>query len=216
VELEQIKTLIKSKFSVIQFNTNLALNLNKIKRDNLILDILDRDTLEANFKRSLRKNVRKASTIHTIKFEENVNQTIDFYKTAYGSMTKHLKDDDFNLLEKLTREHPRSFINIHVINVKETTASLLFAMGKNRIHYILGAPTKNGRALNSLSYGLSEILTKYANKNMILDFEGSSIHRVKDFYLSFGAKNEPFYEITYCSHIFRPLMSIYNRFFRSI
>lgn len=214
-ELEKIKTLIKSKFGIIQFNTNLALTSDIKKRDNLILDIEDWDSLESNFKKSLRKNIKRASTTNTINYEENVNQTISLYRLAYGDMVKHLKEDDFNLLAKLAREYHESFINIHVMQDEETTASLLFAIGKNRIHYILGAPTKNGRTLNSLSYGLSKILTKYANKNLILDFEGSSIKSVKDFYLSFGAKNEPFFEATYCRPIIKPLMFLYNKFFKS-
>ena len=215
-ELDKIKTIIKSKFSIVHFNTNLALTSNIRKRDNFILDILDWNILEANFNKSLRKNIKKASKRNTINYQANINQTIKLYRLAYGDMAKHLKAYDFNLLAKLTYKYPESFINIHVMQDEETTASLLFAIGKNRIHYILGAPTKKGRTLNSLSYGLSEVLTKYANKNLILDFEGSSIKSVKDFYLSYGAKNEPFIEATYYSPLIKPLILIYNKFFRSI
>ena len=215
-DLEQIKMLILSKFSFIQFNTNFNLTSSAKERDNLILEITDADTLEKNFNKSLRKNIKKAKISHSVNFDMDIAKTIKLYKSAHGHKVKHLKEEDYNLIENLTYDNSSNFFNVHVMHNQKITASLLFALGKERIHYILGAPSKEGRDLNSLSYGLYVVLTKFSNKSMILDFEGSSIESVNAFYSSFGAKNEPFYEIAYSRPIFRPLAFLYNKVLRSI
>lgn len=215
-ELEQVKLLILSNFSFIHFNTNIDIITFAKKRDNLVLEIDDIKILENNFSKSLKKNIKKAKAFHSVSFNMDVQQTINLYQSAYGDKTKHLKEEDFKLIKSLVHKNPTNFINIQVNYNEETTASLLFAVGKSRIHYILGAPSKKGRSLNSLSYGLNEVLVKFANKNMILDFEGSSIKSVHAYYSSFGAKNEPFYEVVYSRPFLRPFAFIYNNLLRSI
>lgn len=212
--IKKIRQLIREHFIVVEFNSNLSLHSEVKKRDNLILDISNPKIVYGNYHKTLKKNLNKSLKNHTISYQENAAQTIQFYRDAYGHVSKHLTNEVFDRLLELIQKKSSNFINLHVFYNKEITASLLFAVGKDRLHYILGAPNRLGRKQNSLSVGIHDIITQPREERFILDFEGSSIPSVRNFYQSFGAVNEPFYEITDHHPLIKPVVKIYNKLFR--
>jgi hypothetical protein len=102
-----------------------------------------------------------------------------------------------------------------VSNHDKTVAALLFANYNNRLHYILGAPNEEGRRLNALSFGINEVISRFHSQNYILDFEGSMIPSVKEYYLSFGSFDEPFYETNWSTPWLKLLLKSYKRLKRS-
>lgn len=64
---------------------------------------------------------------------------------------------------------------------------------QNRLTLLLSSTNKKGYKLRANSFLISELIKKYAGTRFILDFEGSEIPGVKDFYKSFGAMEEYYY-----------------------
>ena len=64
--------------------------------------------------------------------------------------------------------------------------SAIFLKSKGAIHYILGAPTEEGRKLNASHVLIDRVLEEHASSNLTFDFEGSEIPSVASFYKKFG------------------------------
>ena len=207
--------IIQNNFHQVNFNCNIRLAKTSSQRVNQILPLTIYDSIQLGYSKSLTKNINKHASSLLVKERLSVKNTIGLYKVAYGDLNKQLTAASYNSLEELSVSHPESFLNIHILFESKIIGSLLFAVGKNRLHYILGAPTKEGRSKNALSIALDYVIHKYGQQEMILDFEGSSIPSVKKFYASFGASEELFFENAYISKTLRPLHTLYNKLLRS-
>lgn len=214
-QIKEIAQLISAKFSHTHFNTNLLMKENASERINMVLKINDYPTCVKNYSKSLLKNINRNKSKLEIHTEINIPQTVEFYKAAYGKLNPQLKEEDYKTLSGLANSYPRHFVNIHLYNSSVAVASLLFVKGKNRLHYILGAPNDTGRKLNALSVGIDFVIKNYTGKNMILDFEGSMISSVRNFYGSFGAYNEPFFTVQMQSKLLKLLAKGYSKLVKS-
>ena len=69
----------------------------------------------------------------------------------------------------------------------------IFLVSENSIHYVCAAPTEMGKKYGIMHGIIYEACKKFPQKN--LDFEGSSIPSVAQFYKKFGPDNHPYYSI---------------------
>jgi hypothetical protein len=66
----------------------------------------------------------------------------------------------------------------------------------NRLYYVLGAPTEEGRQKRATYFFIDHILKSYAGTGLLFDFEGSDLPTVSAFYRKFGPKTEHYFELT--------------------
>lgn len=215
----QLLSLLKKHFHKIHFNTNISFE-NSRNRINLVLRLNDYNNIAKNYSKSVAKNIRKAqrSNIEVLQDLNQVDRVVQLYRNAYGNLNPNLDDKAYSSLTKLVLNPLYSdyFQLLVVKHNNKIIAGLLFLQGKNRLHYILGAPNEVGRKHNALSFAIDHIIKQHCNQNMILDFEGSSIPNVKAFYESFGAEDEGFYEINITVSTFLWFATkIYRRFIKS-
>ena len=214
-DLLKLWTMISRRSTLVHFNTNLRLNLNASSRVNLTLHLTDAQTVKLGYSKSLVKNINKHKPSLTIKESKNPLTAIELYKNAYGLLNPQLNNLDYDKLLALYERRPTNFLCIEVTGEGQVLAGLVFAKGKRRLHYILGAPNSKGRKANAISVAIDYIIETYANQSYILDFEGSSIPSVKMFYESFGAQNEPFYQIETSPKWMTLLQLFYNKLLKS-
>ena len=207
--------LLKKHFHRIHFNTNLPLPSSS-PRTNLILELTTAHTVHKNFSRSLRKNLSRSQEQVDVATSPSTTRTIALFRSAYGHLNSSLGDDQYRALEQLYKQNPSSFLCVEVKHRHEAVAGLLFLRDAHRFYYILGAPNEEGRKLNAISHGITYIIDNFCQKGLVLDFEGSSIDKVKSFFESFGAVNEGFFEIRYTPNkLLRYVFAIYNKLFKS-
>lgn len=89
--------------------------------------------------------------------------------------------------------------------VKNAKAELLllsvFLFDQQRIIYSLAASTKQGYECRAMYFLFSELIKKYTNNHYVLDFEGSNIKGIADFFKGFGAHPEVYYSYSWNHHI---------------
>ena len=213
--LEAVHRLIRGLFSLAHFNTNLQFGDIK-ERTNLILDLTnDMSTIRKNYSRSLKRNLKRCSDSLDIREGSKCSDVINLYRTVWGEFSPQLNDVDYGLLNDLVKKRPDNFVCMTVYKDNECLAGALLVKGKNRLHYILGANSAAGKKENALSLLLDAVLNKHSSSHFIFDFEGSSIPSVKSFYETFGAVNEPFYELEINTGIAYSLKKAYNRLAKS-
>ncbi|MCI2229790.1 hypothetical protein MC378_11485 [Polaribacter sp. MSW13] len=65
-----------------------------------------------------------------------------------------------------------------------------FIKDKHKVVYLYSAFTAEGRRLQAASFLIANIIKKYQNSNIVLDFEGGNLPNIGKFYRSFGAEEE--------------------------
>ncbi|MFY0643824.1 MAG: hypothetical protein JXR19_05100 [Bacteroidia bacterium] len=201
-ELKQLSALLQDRVAHIHINTNLQIpGFQQKKRVNLILSLKEEaDSLYKEFRKDVRKNIKKnLSSITVLKIDE-ADVAIDLYRKAYGALNKQIKQAHYQSLAELLKiaiqkNNAEILLCVDTQDHSNVLASMVFLKAHKRLHYILGAPTLEGRNRNALSVGIWSLIQDYAVRDMHLDFEGSSISNVANFYRGFGAEQEHFYEL---------------------
>lgn len=74
-------------------------------------------------------------------------------------------------------------------------AAMLLLFNGARITNLFNASTAEGLELNAMAVLIDRLIEQQANKPAFIDFEGSAIEGVAQFYQSFGAELEPYYRL---------------------
>lgn len=197
VDIVELANFIQKQYADIRMNT--ALNIaGATERTNYILP-LDRpaDSLFEGFSKSLRKNIRKATEQGLeIRTTSSCALSLKFYREVHGSNNPQLGSTQYEAFARLFKRAAslKLAFSKEVYLNQLPIASLSFMISKDRFHYVLGAPNADGKKHNALSLALWQLIEENAGKSMKLDFEGSSIPAVADFYKSFGSEKVCFYE----------------------
>ena len=183
----------KFKKITIQFNSENNFLSEKVKeRRNFILPLNKRfDELKLGFNKNRLRDLKKALDSDFIIDKRVINtEFLNFYlntEKGYDIHSEHIK-----YLNKLLKSK-NSAINIWGIRQREKlSAGLLWLNNSNRITYLLPVATVEAKKQGFPTVLTVELIKEQANSGLILDFEGSMIPGVANFYKSFGAIPETY------------------------
>ena len=154
--------------------------------------------LHKHFDEHCQRNIKKASkhpqTIRSI----DPALAVAFYQKYKALNTSDVYPEDYEkFLRVLMEAQQRNLLQcLGVFNTQEQLQAVgVFLVHQTRIIYILGGASDQGRESRSM-YGLFEFVIKqYAEKEYILDFEGSEIAGIARFFKGFGAYKQPYYKL---------------------
>jgi hypothetical protein len=148
-----------------------------------------------------KKSLRKANSRHC-RFTSDVTPevVIAMYRKTYGEKAGR-PDDDYKAMLAYAREAQKTG-NLLACGVENReNAELLFGamffLFNERIYYLLGAPTQNGRVARAGYFMIDSIIRQYSGTDKVLDFEGSEIPGVAEFYQKFSPRPEIYYHLHY-------------------
>lgn len=174
-------------------------NLNSVavrERSNYLLDLnRDYDILFSNFSKSLRKRIRKSRDYYEINESTDVDMLVDFYQNEMQSIVG-LSEGQYATARKLF-EYLLSagFGRIYTAgNENEIDGALLVVQYQNRIINLFGTSNSEGKKHFAMHFILDHIIEQNANTKTVLDFEGSDLKGVKEFYESFGPERKSYPE----------------------
>ncbi len=193
---------IPNKFKLVDvlFNYNNKLTNKYInKRDNYILRLNDNySILYSKFKKGRKSSVKLARKLHLIiNKTDDFKSLIDLFKKNKG-VNLNISKNDYELLDQLIFK-AFSLQKAEIFEVLDNEDNLLggavFLLHKNRIIFLFSAVNQKGRKKQAISYLIDFVIQKYANRDLILDFEGSMINEIASFYKSFGAVVQPYFHL---------------------
>ncbi|AQS93744.1 hypothetical protein BXQ17_06585 [Polaribacter sp. BM10] len=146
---------------------------------------------------SFKKNFSKGRK-HAIKVGEKALLYVE--ETTIAELIKIHKDNysykiSYKVLTALSNailRNRKGFL-LGVFKDEQLLGGALFTDHDNRITYLFAAFTVKGKTLQASSFLLSEVIKKYQNSNLILDFEGGNMPSIAKFYRSFGAEEENYF-----------------------
>ena len=186
---------IPSKFKywdlALNFGNRFDSSYKLYQRINYVLDLNQSyENIERNYRDNVRRNIKKAYKYgcQPVKGIDS-NQVMKFAE----EFSPGIKPEDLNSLKKviLVLEKTGQSLAYGVYSSKnELLASCIFFFSHNRAYYILVGNHPNGRTLGASHLLIDAFIRDHANRNILLDFEGSDIRNIAFFYSSFGAKEE--------------------------
>jgi len=174
-----------SKFSLQRTNFSLLLNY-------------DYETLKQHFNENTKRNIRKAQSIKYIYQKGfSINKVIEFARLQLKTQGTQTDRDieRFNELYEMLRQ--KNMANTYGIfsNTGVLLSSCVFFFSHNRAYYILVGNNPEGRNIGASHALINEFIKEYSGKNIILDFEGSDITTLANFYRGFGAREEKYFHL---------------------
>jgi hypothetical protein len=176
---------------------------NTTLRSNYFLDLnKPYEELHKGYRSNCRRNLRNIDTFGLV-YEKNT--PIDNYLNIVKTSSDHCSESVFSALKSLVQE--ASFRNVAVIRSvrkeNEMMATALFLHFKNRFYYLFPVSSPIGKDYQAMRFLLDEFIKENSGTSVKLDFEGSSVASVAQFYESFGSTLElyPRYFKTYLPFI---------------
>ena len=180
-------------------NKELAMAVPILTKTNLVLDLRqDYISTAKNYKRDLTQNLEKAKKHHPI-YQTNpqFSNTLEIYQQQYGNRFNWVSQSDFQKLkEVLTFYASKEQCLVRELidqTTEELLASAILLKDNKRLYLLINTITAKGRQQSSNHLLIDSIIHEFSETALLLDFEGSEIPGVKDFYMNYNPIVQPYY-----------------------
>lgn len=203
--IEEMISFVSKEFSYLEFNLNkdnyLDFPFAGIRhkwRRNFVLNLSsDYQRLYKGFHKNTQRNIKKSKSkgLHI----KSVHDPALIISTFIENKGKQLKDKNISypLLNKLynTGNESHSFDILHVYKEDDFLGGAMFLNFRKRKIFLFSALNDKGRENKAMFFLLDHIIESNAEKDLLLDFEGSDISDLATFYHRFGAKEKLYLHI---------------------
>jgi hypothetical protein len=161
---------------------------------NYVLDIRsDYEKIKKQYHRNTRSDLKKTMQI-SFQWDTQVD-----YSVVIDMVEKHSQNyagKVLNMAKQITKKiNEKGLLTVRCIRDEKTSeilAGVLFFQWQNRFYYMIPCSTHQGKKVRAMRFLVDHFIAEWAGQNYILDFEGSSIPSVAQFYQNFGAALEPY------------------------
>lgn len=193
VSLEQIEETLNQLFFQYHISTSVPISKNQRKTVNQILHLRTKEETISRFSKTRKYDARKLdTTIQQISEDEFIQSFNVFAK----ELIQETNLDVGRVRRMISSCIENNAGQLLAAYVDDKIESIIFLSEfKNRITLLLSASSKKGfKARANVSLLLNQILSE-SNQGYILDFEGSELPGIHDYFASFGATEEYYYQL---------------------
>lgn len=167
-------------------------NYNFTPRNNYILPLsFNYTTLQQQYNSNTCRNIEKANKqALTIKKNIAVKTVVNFYKQEVGSKLPHIKNKHYQqLITLIETANTKKYSETWGVFKNNTLIAVNWiAKSNNRLYNLLPASNAEGKQCKAMFFLIDELIQSNCNTPLILDFEGSMVAGIAQFYAGFGAK----------------------------
>jgi hypothetical protein len=199
---EQVSHFVKSVPVSFRF-IDISLNSNNIggsptkfvtQRSNYVLDLnKPYETLYGNYRENIQRNIKKSFQLGcSLQKNFDVEKVIELAKQQMKSQGNEESENIEHFRKLYQHLYNRQMATTYGIfsSKNELLASCVFFFSHDRAYYILVGNHPDSKNTGSSHALIDGFIKDNAEKNMLLDFEGSDIPNLAFFYSSFGAAHE--------------------------
>ena len=196
--VEQFVNSIPKKFKkvTIQFNSENDLSLFKTeKRINYILK-LDKpyEEIYKGYRKDRKDRLKQVENKKNILRNIKIEELVIVGKCNYAYLK--INNQDYEKLKLLSASieinHKGFLLGVYSKSNQFLGGSFCLKEGA-RITYLFSVATEIGKKEHIITQVINEVIEEHSNSNFVLDFEGSMIEGVAEFYKSFGADEEVYF-----------------------
>ncbi len=167
-------------------------------RPNLILDLKSGyEAIAAQYSKGLKGNLRKGSSL-IVKPTNGGGITWRLFKEQVAPRLPGWKEAHNRAWVRLYFQPSPHYSFLHLGAFKDDTgvmpeAAASFVLYKNRMIYLMGASTPEGRDTGAMARLIDQVVRENAGSGRVLDFEGGAMAGTGQFFRSFGAEDEEYF-----------------------
>lgn len=197
-KVENFIALAKSHFRFCEIHLNFGNGVfENWMRANYVLG-LDRPypEIRRGYKKRLIENLQESEQ-HELLYKSSLDygSVIGLFKTEYGNRFPQVRPSDYQHFETLCGK----FLETKMIFVRQVTGKTgellnasIFFTDERRIYNIMSVTLQSGREKRAHFYLLDRLISEFSSKKLLLDFEGSEVPGIAEFYRKFGTVNQPY------------------------
>ncbi len=163
-------------------------------RTNYELDLNNKyESIRSKYGDNLKRNLRKVD-VKGLQFRSNsefelLESFVRKYSNSNDPSPKHIKT-----IRRINQIKDLPFRpDIYAVWMNDKPIAVAFAPRfQNRITLLIPRSNDDGREVNAMAYLIDQIIQKNSESEMVLDFEGSMLSGVGQFYRRFGAVDRPY------------------------
>lgn len=180
-------------------NKELAMSVPTLTKTNLVL-VLNQEyhSITKHYTKDLCHNLEKAKKHHPIYQTNSQFSTIlEIYQKQYGNRFSWISLSDFQKLKEVLAFYASNEQCLIRELIDQTTeellASAILLKDNKRLYLLVNVITTKGRQQSSNHLLIDQIIHEFSASDLLLDFEGSEIPGVKDFYLNYNPIEQPYF-----------------------
>jgi hypothetical protein len=196
--IELFISQMKKHFRFCEIHLNHANHpADSILRTNYILPLNNSYTeIRKGYKKRLLENLLESEKNNmTYLHSDDFSRTIFLFRQEYGKRFPQVKKRHYQQFDLLC--HKMSKIRMLFIRqVRDITGDLLsssiFFKDERRIYNIMAVTLGSGREKKSQFFLLDQLIREFSANDLVLDFEGSEVPGIAEFYRKFGPSLSPY------------------------
>lgn len=195
--VEEFIQSIPEKYKLIEINLNVFNKVDATKHPvsvnkNYELDLIPSyESLYKRYAENTRRNLKTAekSQLEIVKNIDHI-KVIEMFRMNRGKDIETLNDNEYETFSKLI-EILRNKYLAHSWGVKsaeeEICAAAIFIESNKRVIFIFSATNPAARSNGAMTFLIDNFIRENAQRDLILDFEGSNNPNLARFYKGFGS-----------------------------
>lgn len=199
--IEKLPVFAEIKFKWSRDYTNwLAFYWNKFQQQSsytyIIQDTSNTDFLFSQFKKSIQRQIRKASEFLQIRTSEQANEVIQMLQLSLGEPSKHLVNKELLLkLHRVAHAKKQSCI-LEAVDANEKVIGAIYLIwDQQEMIYLYGGYDDQINDSGAMPLLFWTALQKAHEMQLSFNFEGSMLQGVERFFRSFGTIQTPVFTI---------------------
>ena len=173
---------------------------------NYVLDLTpDYQTIAKGYRNDHRRNLQW-DRIRQLEYRktEAVAETIHLYRELYHHKFQHVPRQSFEHLIRFAQRRPAQAIVREARENGKLSSAILALKDNKRLYTLVSATTEQGKKTAANRFLLDRLIREFAGNDLLLDFEGSDLPGVAEYYEGFGAALQP-YSVIKWNHLPLPI-----------
>jgi hypothetical protein len=173
---------------------------------NYVLDLSpDYQTIAKGYRNDHRRNLQwdRIRQLENRKTEA-VAETIHLYRELYHHKFQHVPRQSFEHLIRFAQRRPAQAIVREARENGKLSSAILALKDNKRLYTLVSATTEQGKKTAANRFLLDRLIREFAGNDLLLDFEGSDLPGVAEYYEGFGAALQP-YSVIKWNHLPLPI-----------
>lgn len=208
--VEYVFSYFKKHFKQLDINLLNHLDVSFLKEERRVFQQLSLNQEYNQIQKSFSKNsIRILRKNQHLKIEKSsdLDSFISLFKETVGERLRYKRKNYDSLLLLIEEGINNDCMELFVVKSSiEVLAYGVFYKHDNIINFIKGAVTTKGKKEGAMYVLINHFIKKYSMTEKTLDFGGSNVENVSNFYKKFGAK-----DITYYNYSFNSLPVIIKK-----
>ncbi|MCC8144909.1 MAG: hypothetical protein LIO93_00385 [Bacteroidales bacterium] len=163
-------------------------------RPNYVLDLRETyDIIRSGYNKNTKTQLKKSFMAGlSIEKEIDINFALQFVKENSPYYTDKAYRYSCKILEEAARRKILHLWGVRELQTNQVVSIASFIFWKKCFYYLLPVSSGRGKDLQAMRFLIDRFVSGYAGSGNCIDFEGSAISSVAQFYKSFGSALRPY------------------------